>query len=463
MGMTSKMNGAAIEAGEWTPDSWKKRLAAQQVVYPDRAAVAAAFERLRTFPPLVTSWGIEHLRQQLAEAAEGKRFVLQGGDCAETLADCRPDIITNKLKIMLKMSLVLTHGLRRPIVRVGRIAGQYAKPRSSDTETKDGVTLPSYRGDLINQAEFNESARKPDPFNMVQGYMHAALTLNFIRSLTESGFADLRHPEYWDLAFLHQAHVAPEVREKYERTLRHLSEALRFMEAIGESAFHELARVEFFCSHEALNLLYESAQTREVPRRDGYYNLTTHLPWIGDRTRALDGAHIEYIRGIRNPVGVKVGPTMEPDELKRLVEFIDPAAEPGRVVLITRFGAAKLGDHLPGLIRAVRQTGRRPVWLCDPMHGNTTTTTSGHKTRDFDAILAELNHAIDAHDAAGSVLGGVHFEMTGEDVTECIGGASGVREQDLDLNYTTKCDPRLNFQQALEMAFLVAERLGNGG
>ncbi len=447
---------------QWTPESWKERLAAQQVVYPDRDAVDRAVERLRTFPPLVTSWGIEHLRQYLAEAALGQRFVLQGGDCAETLADCRPDIITNKLKVVMKMSLVLTHGLRKPIVRVGRIAGQYAKPRSSDTETKDGVTLPSYRGDLINQSEFTEEARRPDPFNMVQGYMHAALTLNFIRSLTDSGFADLRHPEYWDLAFLQQEHVAAEVREEYEGTLRHLSEALRFMEAIGESAFHELARVEFFCSHEALNLLYETAQTRQVPRREGYYNLTTHLPWVGDRTRAIDGAHIEYLRGIRNPVGVKVGPSMQPDELRQLVEILDPESEPGRLVLITRFGAQKIDAHLPTLLQTVLDTGRQVVWLCDPMHGNTTSTKSGHKTRNFDDILAELEHCIAIHAAAGSNLGGVHFEMTGDDVTECVGGASGVREEDLDLNYTTMCDPRLNFQQALEMAFLIAHRLGNG-
>ena len=446
----------------WSPLSWKEKLALQQVVYPDRDKVEAAVERLKSFPPLVTSWGIERLRDLLADAAEGKRFVLQGGDCAETLADCKPDLLTAKVKILLKMSLVLTHGMKKPVIRIGRIAGQYAKPRSSDTETRDGVTLPSYRGDLINREEFTPEARRPDPFLMVEGYKHAALTLNFLRSLMETGFADLHHPEYWDLSFLSRDHVSQEVRERLQKTTREMADALRFMEAIEETSFHELTRAEFFCSHEALNLLYESAQTRTVPRRSGYYNLTTHLPWIGDRTRDVNGAHVEFMRGIKNPVGVKLGPSVKSDELKKLIEVLDPDAVKGRLVFITRFGADHIADHLPDLINTVSETGRKVVWLCDPMHGNTVKTESSIKTRNFDNILSELEQCIDIHRELGSVLGGVHFQMTGENVTECVGGASGVCESDLDLNYTSRCDPRLNFEQSLEMAFLIAERLGNG-
>jgi 3-deoxy-7-phosphoheptulonate synthase len=447
---------------KWSPTSWQSCPAAQQAQYPDAAALQRELDRLRMLPPLVTSWGIERLRDQLADAAEGRRFLLQGGDCAEMLADCRSDIIANKLKILMQMSLVIMLGLKQPVIRVGRFAGQYAKPRSSDTETIDGVTLPSYRGDMVNAPAFTEAARTPDPTRLVQAYQHAALTLNFIRSLTETGFADLHHPEYWDVTFFQNSHVSREVREKYERMLAELSEAIRFMEAVGDQSVDSLSRVEFYASHEALHLPYEASQTRTVPRRTGYYNLTTHLPWIGDRTRSLDGAHVEYMRGIRNPIGIKAGPSIRPEELRELVERLDPEAEPGRMVVITRFGARRVAEHLPPLIEAVRATGRKVVWVSDPMHGNTIKTGSGHKTRDFDSILRELDQCIAIHRAHESVVGGVHFEMTGEDVTECVGGASGVREQDLSQNYTTSCDPRLNSQQALEMAFLIAERLGAG-
>ena len=447
-------------ATDWTPESWKQRLAAHQAVYPDRAAVDVAVAKLREFPPLVTSFEIERLKALIADAQEGKRFVLQGGDCAETLADCRPDVITNKLKILLQMSLVLVHGMQKPVVRVGRFAGQYAKPRSSPMETREGVTLPSYFGDLVNGAEFTPEARTPNPHLMVRGYQHAAVTLNFIRSLIDSGFADLHHPEYWDLRFMHHASLPEELRREYQQMSRRLAEALKFMEALGETGIDDLSRVAFFTSHEGLNLLYESAQTRRVPRRDGWYNLTTHLPWIGERTRALDGAHVEYFRGIANPVGVKVGPSTTPADLLALIDRLNPRDEPGRMVVIHRMGAARIAQALPALLHVVRHARRKVLWVCDPMHGNGVTTRHGVKTRDFNDILGELRQAFDLHEREGTVLGGVHFELTGEDVTECVGGAAGITEDDLTGNYSSLCDPRLNYQQALEMAFLIARHAG---
>lgn len=455
-------------ATPWSPDSWKSRIAAQQVVYPDRAAVDTAVTRLRELPPLVTSGEIERLRSLIAEAQEGKRFLLQGGDCAETLADCRPDVIAAKLKILLQMSLVLVHGLRKPVIRVGRFAGQYAKPRSSPVETREGVTLPSYFGDLVNRAEFTDTARAPDPHHMVTGYQHAAMTLNFVRSLIDGGFADIHHPEYWDLRFMEHAKLPAELRAQYQAMTKGLSEALRFMEILGERTVDDLTRVEFFTSHEGLNLLYESAQTRPVPRRSGFFNLTTHMPWIGERTRAIDGAHVEYFRGVRNPVGVKVGPNCSPADLLNLIDVLNPENEPGRLVIIHRMGAGKIERYLPPLLQAVRDAASRPsnngrprvLWVCDPMHGNGLTTESGIKTRSFDDILSELEIAVDVHRRAGTILGGVHFELTGEDVTECVGGAAGVSEADLTLNYASPCDPRLNYQQALEMAFAISRKMG---
>lgn len=448
----------------WSPTSWKAHLAAHQVVYEDRAAVDAAVARLSTLPPLVTSWEIERLKQSLAEAQQGRRFVLQGGDCAEALADCRPDAITNKLKILLQMSLVLVHAAKRPVVRIGRFAGQYAKPRSSKTETRRDATgrdvaLPSYFGDLINGAEFTAEARRPDPHHMVRAYQHAALTINFIRALTEGGFADLHHPEYWDLSFFHHAGLTPELREQYQQMSRRLSDALRFMEALGETSVHELTRVEFFTSHEALNLLYESAQTRMPPRRERFYNLTTHMPWLGDRTRDIQGAHVEYLRGIANPIGVKLGTGATSADVTALLRALNPSGEAGRITLVTRLGAGNVAKMLPPLIDAVRLAGHPVLWMCDPMHGNSVTTTSGVKTRDFGAIAAECDATFDAHARTGSSLGGVHFELTGEDVTECIGGAGGLTEADLDRNYQSPCDPRLNYHQAMELAFRIAARL----
>jgi len=444
----------------WQPTSWRDKIAAHQTVYEDRDAVGRAVEKLAGFPPLVTSGEIEHLKAHLAEAQRGERFVLQGGDCAERLDDCQPEIIANKLKILLQMSLVLVHGLRTPVVRIGRFAGQYAKPRSSLVETRDGVSLPSYFGDLVNRWDFDEQSRRPDPHLMVRGYQHAAVTLNFIRSLIDGGFADLHHPERWDLSFLDHDSMDAPTRGRYQTMATELAGALTFMEALGDKKLDDLTRVDFFTSHEGLNLLYESAQTRTVPRREGYYNLTTHLPWIGERTRALDGAHIEYFRGIRNPVGVKIGPMVSPEDALALIDALNPSDEPGKIVFIHRMGAGNVRKALPRVLDAVKKSGKRVLWLCDPMHGNTVDTKSGIKTRVFEHILDEINGAFDAHEQAGTLLGGVHFELTGENVTECVGGATDVTEETLHTNYVSQCDPRLNYHQALQMAFLIAERAG---
>ena len=443
----------------WSPTSWKTKTITQDVRYEDPKEVEDVVTALGRLPPLVTSWEVERLRELLADAQQGRRFLLQGGDCAESLSDCRPDIITNRQKIILQMSLVLIHGGHRPVIRVGRIAGQYAKPRSKPTEVRGGVELPSYFGDLVNRPEFTPEARRADPRLMLACYHHAAMTLNFVRSLSDGGFADVHHPEYWDLSFFQQAAVPGELREEYEQATRKLSEALRFMEALGERTVADLTRVDFYTSHEGLNLHYESAQTRQVPWRKGWYDLTTHLPWIGERTRALDGAHVEFFRGIRNPVGVKLGPSVSPDDAVRLAEQLNPDNEPGKLVLITRMGAQKVADALPPVVEAMRRAGRLVLWVCDPMHGNTVSTSSGIKTRNFDDVLHEVERSFDVHEQLGSYLGGVHFELTGEDVTECVGGAVGITEQDLERNYSSLCDPRLNYRQALEMSFHLARRM----
>jgi len=439
----------------WSPVSWQKKPAKQQVVYPDCEVLERVLGELTRLPPLVTSWEVETLKGQLAEAARGRRFLLQGGDCSETFDDCRPDPIAAKLKILLKMSFVLVYGCEKQVIRVGRFAGQYAKPRSAETETRDGVTLPSYRGNCINRPGFTEADRTPDPQLLLRGYERSCLTLNFIRGLVDGGFADLHHPEQWDLDFVnHASHP-----DEYRRVIESIGNSVRFMETMAGRPLDELTRVEFFTSHEGLHLDYEQAQTRRVPRRTGWYNLNAHLPWIGDRTRAIDGAHVEYFRGIANPIGCKVGPSMTPEELVELVEVLNPANQPGRLTLIHRFGVDQIEQHLPPLIEAVRRAGKVVLWCCDPMHGNTVTTASGIKTRSFDDILGELNRAFDVHHHVGSILGGVHFELTGENVTECTGGARGLTEEDLELAYKSDVDPRLNYEQALETALLVARRM----
>jgi len=444
---------------DWTPTSWQARPAAQQATYPSEEALNRMVAQLSNLPPLVTSWEVEALKSQLAEAAEGRRFVLQGGDCAENFDDCSSPIITNKLKILLQMSLLLVHGLRKPVTRVGRIAGQFAKPRSADLETRDGVTLPSYRGDLVNGPDFTEADRTPDPVRLMRGYGRAAMTLNFIRALVDCGFADLHHPENWNLEFVKHSPLA----DDYQRVVDSLGGSLRFMETLAGSRVDALGRVQFFTSHEGLHLHYEQAQTRQVPHRPGWYNLSTHLPWIGLRTADVDGAHVEYFRGISNPIGVKVGAGMSAEWAQALVEILNPDNEPGRLILIHRYGAGKIADGLPGLIEAVRATGKRVLWMCDPMHGNTETTSNGYKTRRFENILSELEQSFDIHAELGSHLGGVHFELTGDDVTECVGGARGLGEADLVRAYRTQVDPRLNYEQALEMAMRIVRKMGPGG
>ncbi|WP_457653010.1 class II 3-deoxy-7-phosphoheptulonate synthase [Rhodocaloribacter sp.] len=439
---------------DWHPASWREKPALQQPDYPDAAVLEAVLAHLATLPPLVTSWEVERLKRQLGEAAAGRRFLLQGGDCAESFDECRADVITNRLKVLLQMSLVLIYGLRMPVVRVGRFAGQYAKPRSSDLDTHDGRTLPSYRGDIINRRPFTEADRTPDPRRMLEAYSRSGLTLNFIRALVDGGFADLHHPEYWDLDFVKHSPLAAD----YEAIVASIMEALRFMETVSNARLSDLERVEFFTSHEALLLPYEEALTRPVPHKTGMYNLSAHFPWIGMRTAQIDGAHLEYARGIANPVAVKVGPSMTASWLKDLVRLLNPDDEPGRLTLITRFGADRIEDELPPLIDAVRATGKTVLWCSDPMHGNTEMTGSGLKTRRFEKILAELELAFDIHVALGTHLGGVHFELTGEDVTECIGGARGLDETDLDRAYKSSVDPRLNSEQALEMAFCVIRK-----
>jgi 3-deoxy-7-phosphoheptulonate synthase len=437
----------------WSPQSWQGRQALQQPLYEDAAELARATDQLATLPPLVTSWEVLSLKKALAEAQEGQRFLLQGGDCAESFADCTSPIISNRLKVLLQMSLVLVHGLKKPVLRVGRFAGQYAKPRSTDQETRDGVTLPSFRGDVVNGPEFTPEARRADPQRLIQGHAHSALTMNFVRALIDGGFADLHHPEYWDLAWVEHSPLAAE----YRRMVAAIGDSLRFMETLA-GPIAGFSRVDFFTSHEALLLHYEQALTRKVPRHQGWFNLSTHFPWIGMRTAALDGAHVEYFRGIRNPIAVKVGPSVTPDQLLPVIDALNPEDEPGRLTLIHRMGNGLIGSALPPLLEAVRREGRRVLWVADPMHGNTETTSNGYKTRRFDNIRGELDQAFDIHAAAGTRLGGVHLELTGEDVTECMGGARDLNEADLDRAYKSMVDPRLNYEQSLELAMLIVRK-----
>jgi 3-deoxy-7-phosphoheptulonate synthase len=438
----------------WHPASWQSRTAQQQARYRDPVALERAVAELSRLPPIVVSWEIDALRARFAAAQRGESFVLQGGDCAETFAGCESDKVAKQLKILLQMSLVLLHGLKKPVVRVGRLAGQYAKPRSADLEVRDGLSLPSYRGDLVNRPEFTPEAREPDPELLLRGYERAALTLNFVRALVDGGFADLHHPEYWQLGFVHHSPL----KDTFERIAGSIADALDFFEGMSGRRVHEATHVDFFASHEGLHLHYEQAQTRFIPRQQRWYNLSTHMPWIGMRTAALDGAHIEYFRGIANPIGVKVGAAMHPVWLQALVTTLNPQNVPGRLALIHRFGAKDIAEALPRAISAVRETGQGVLWICDPMHGNTETTTGGFKTRRFENILAELELAFRIHADMGSNLGGVHIELTGEDVTECTGGARGLSDADLQRAYRSTVDPRLNYEQALELALMIAER-----
>jgi 3-deoxy-7-phosphoheptulonate synthase len=440
---------------EWRIDSWRDKPAQQQAEYDDPDELTATLKKLSQLPPIVTSWEVEKLKGQLAEAGRGERFLLQGGDCSEKFADCRSKVIDAKLKILLKMSLVLVHAGGQKVVQLGRIAGQYAKPRSSNTETIGGVTLPSYRGDLINRPAFDPVSRRPEPAHLLEGYARSAMTINFIRSLLSGGFADAHNPQVWDISFADKAARSSE----YARIVREMSDAIRFLETMVGRRLSELSDTDFYISHEGLHLPYEQAVSELPPLRNEWYNLGAHFLWIGNRTRKLTGAHIEYFRGISNPIGVKVGPSMSTDDLLALIEILNPDDEPGRLTLIHRMGTTQIAEKLPPMLEAVRDAGRTVVWCCDPMHGNTYKTSSGIKTRSFDAILSELEQAFAAHAAAGTVLGGVHFELTGDDVTEIVGGARGLEESDLHRAYESDVDPRLNHEQALELAFLIAEQL----
>ncbi|MEY4535565.1 MAG: hypothetical protein RLZZ246_1883 [Planctomycetota bacterium] len=451
----------------WTPSSWTARTAAQQPTYDDRAALDRVLEELASLPPLVTSGEVLALKQQLAAAARGEAFVLQAGDCAESFAQCRPDAITAQLKILLQMSLVLVHGSGRRVVRVARLAGQYAKPRSAETESRDGISLPAYRGDNVNRSGFTAEARRPDPELLLRGYERAALTLNFVRALVDGGFADIHHPEQWDLSF---AHASPS-RAEYERIVHEIRASLDFARTLTGADHPALSRVDFFTSHEALVLPYEQALTRRVPRRDGWFNLSTHLPWVGMRTASADGAHVEYARGLSNPVAIKVGPATDPADLVRALESIDPHREPGRITLIHRFGAGAIEAGLPPVLRAVHAAGWRGLWICDPMHGNTETVVPASgpgagqpvKTRVFAKVMRELELAFAVHASCGTHLGGVHIEVTGDDVTECTGGSRGLSDADLARAYRSAVDPRLNAEQALELSMLLARHLRAGG
>jgi len=437
---------------DWRPDGWRGRAALQQPAYRDAERLAQVSDSLAALPPLVTSWEVEALKAQLARAQQGKAFVLQGGDCAESFIECTSPRIVDQLKVLLQMSVVLTAGLKLPVVRVGRMAGQYVKPRSADTETRDGVSLPSFRGDLVNRPGFTQEEREPDPDLLLRGYEHAAMTLNFVRSLMDGGFADLHHPENWDLGFVGQSSSA----ERYHRIVQRVADGLDFFESISGEKIHEARRVDFYCSHEGLHLLYEEAQTRFLEKRGTWYDLTTHFPWIGARTGDPEGAHVEFFRGVANPVGVKIGGSMDTATLQALVCRLNPDDQPGRLALIHRLGAAQVQKELPRLVRAVRDTGLGVVWICDPMHGNTVATEDGVKTRRFADIASELEMAISIHRAEGSTLGGVHLELTGEHVTECTGGPRGLTDTDLRRDYRSTVDPRLNYDQAMEIAMLIA-------
>lgn len=437
----------------WTPTSWLEKPIKQLPEYPDQALLDESFETLKTLPPLVTSWEIEALKNKLAQVSAGKAFLLQGGDCAESFHLTKSSKIVNMVKVLLQTSFILIHEMGVPVVRVGRIAGQYAKPRSQDFEEVNGEKIHNYRGDLINGFEATKEARLPDPKRLIEGYHKAGLTLNFLRALADEGFADLHHPEQWELDFMKNNQYYKE----YEAMVESITKAVRFVDAISPDKFATLQKVDFYTSHEALNLYYDSAQTRKVPRKPGFYNLSAHMVWLGNRTRDLDDAHVEYLRGIENPIGIKVGPPFTIDDTLKLIETLNPTHEAGKIVLITRFGKEKIDSGLPSLIRAVRREGFPVVWSADPMHGNTFSATNNYKTRNFDHILDEIKSAFAIHRSEGSYLGSVHLELTGDNVTECVGGAKGLDESELDTNYETFCDPRLNYQQSLEMAFLVSK------
>ncbi|KAL4885532.1 DAHP synthetase [Aspergillus karnatakaensis] len=461
-----------MSAEAWSPKSWTSKPIKQDVIYDDAKGVQSALEKIEKLPPLVTTQEIANLKKSLKNVALGKAFVLQGGDCAELFDYCNQDMIEAKVKLLLQMSLVLIWGANMPVVRIARIAGQFAKPRSSPMETINGIEMPSFRGDNINGFDATPESRRPDPSRLVDAYFHSAATLNYLRASLSSGLADLHSPLDWGLGHV----IEPSIKENYERIVTRVTDALRFMQTVGIDTDRGVETVDVYTSHEGLLLEYETSLTRLLkdpspPQHTfaptpasttnpspskSHYATSSHFLWIGDRTRQLNGAHVEFFRGIANPIGIKIGPSMAPEELITLLDTINPSKEIGKVTLISRYGASKIASHLPAHIAAVQSSGHLPVWQCDPMHGNTHSTPSGVKTRDFKNILSELKQALEIHRAAGSFLGGMHLELTGEAVTECVGGAGGLTEEGLGERYTTFCDPRLNEKQALELAFLVA-------
>lgn len=441
----------------WSIDSWRNLPIKQVPSYPDAQALEAVEQELGSYPPLVFAGEARALKEKLGEVAEGNAFLLQGGDCAESFKEFHPNNIRDTFKVMLQMAVVLTFGASCPVVKVGRMAGQFAKPRSSDTETINGVELPSYRGDVVNGIEFTEEARIPDPQRQIRAYNQSAATLNLLRAFAQGGFADLTKIHRWNLSFVDGSPAA----ERYSKLTTQIDEAVAFMQACGITAESapQLRETDFYTSHEALLLGYEQALTRQDSLTGEWYDCSSHMLWIGDRTRQADHAHVEFLRGVNNPIGMKCGPTMDEDDLIRLIDILNPKNEAGRLTLIARMGADKVFDNLPRLVKRVKAEGRKVVWSCDPMHGNTIKASTGYKTRPFDAILSEVKNFFDVHKAEGTHAGGVHFEMTGTDVTECIGGAREVTEEALSDRYHTHCDPRLNGGQALELAFLMAEMI----
>lgn len=441
----------------WTPDSWREFPILQQPNYNDLAELKDVEQQIHSFPPLVFAEETRELYRQLGEVAEGRGFLLQGGDCAESFADFNAANIRDTFKVMLQMAVVLTFGGKVPVTKIARMAGQYAKPRSADLETIDGVSLPSYRGDIVNSFEFTEAARRPDPQRLITAYHHSASTLNLLRAFAQGGLADLHQVNRWNMSFV----ASNPNRERYQHLADRIKDSLEFMEVLGinSDTTPTIKETQLFTSHEALLLNYEQALTRRDHLTGNWYDCSAHMVWIGERTRQLDHAHLEFFRGIHNPVGVKIGPSMDPDDLIKLIDTVNPENDPGRLTLITRMGADVLGDKLPALVRKVQQEGRKVVWSSDPMHGNTIKASNGYKTRNFDAVLKEIQDFFAVHKAEGSWAGGVHFEMTGQHVTECTGGAYGLSEADLSQRYKTQCDPRLNADQVQELAFLITDAL----
>jgi 3-deoxy-7-phosphoheptulonate synthase len=444
-------------SSRWTPDSWRQRPIEQAPAYPDEAALTAVEKELASFPPLVFAGEARELKKGLAKVAEGRAFLLQGGDCAESFSEHGADPIRDFFRVFLQMAVVLTYASSRPVVKIGRIAGQFAKPRSADTEIQNGVELPSYRGDIINDIAFTPEARTPDPQRLLKAYRQSAATLNLLRAFAQGGYADLERVHQWTLGFVADSPAG----HRYEELANRLSETLDFMRACGITSDNSerLRTTDFYTSHEALLLPYEEAFARVDSTSGNWYATSGHLLWVGDRTRQAGHAHVEFMRGIKNPIGLKCGPSLKPDDLIRLIDILNPANEAGRLTLIVRFGADKVEAHLPGLIRSVKREGRTVIWSCDPMHGNTIKAASGYKTRPFSAIMREVEGFFDVCQAEGAYPGGVHVEMTGKNVTECTGGAHSITDDDLSNRYHTYCDPRLNADQALELAFLIAERL----